>query len=220
MYTVNYLKQKFNCCKLLDLSGQTFRRYGENIVLHYIKCYSTLKLILYIVLHEIFVIFIEASFVTSMVFIGTMIGFPVFGFISDLLKERYFLMILCPLLAASLIVWLYLGGQFSNQSLIIIFFLIGLFTSTSGLVYPIISENNPSYITSTAMGITNIIIMAGTASSQLLFSYMWGSTLKIYALYAIPAVLIISSICAIFMKKQLSTAVCLPLQRFNQALGN
>ncbi len=163
---------------------------------------------------------IEASFVTSMIFIGTMVGFPLFGFISDLLKERYFLMILCPLIAASLIVWLYLGGQFSNQSLTIIFFLIGLFTSTSGLVYPIIAENNLNYITSTAMGITNIIIMAGSASSQLLFSYMWENMLKIYALYAIPVLLIISSVFAISMRKKSNIAVYLPLQRFNQVLDN
>lgn len=163
---------------------------------------------------------IEASFVTSMIFIGTMIGSPLVGLISDVLKERYFLMIFFPLIAASLMIWLYLGGHFSNDALIIMFFLIGLFTSTSVLIYPIIAENNPHYITSTAMGITNIIIMAGSASSQLLLGYMWESTLRGYALYAIPALLIISAICAIFMKRQASVAVCLPLQEFNTVFGN
>jgi len=150
---------------------------------------------------------IDASSVTSMLFIGTMIGSPLMGLISDLLKERYSLMILGPLVATGLIAILYLGRPFSNNALMAIFFLMGFFTSTASLIYPIIAENNPKHSTGTALGITNIIIMAGTASSQLLFGYVWEGTLKEYALHAIPTLLIISAIVAMCIRKKINRNV-------------
>ena len=101
----------------------------------------------------------EGSYANSVFFIGVIAGSLIYGWISDHIERRVSPMIVGAIL--SLIVMLsvmYLPGL-SLWSIIALFFLLGLVTSSQILTYPTIAELNPIYITSTAVSIDSIFIM-------------------------------------------------------------
>jgi MFS family permease len=158
----------------------------------------------------------KASMVTSMIFLGTIIGGPIIGWISDRIALRKMPMIICALL--SLIVMLmiiYLPGL-NFAELIILFFLLGLFTSAQVVSYPAITENNSRKITGTAMGIASVVIMGGAAIAQLSFGWLldknWNGVLvhgkPVYtgadfnaALIMIPCAFVIGLIAILFARE-------------------
>lgn len=114
----------------------------------------------------------QASFITAMIFLGTIFGGPVTGWISDQISLRKLPMVIFGVL--SLVVMLaimYLRPLHFDQ-LVILFFLLGFFTSAQVISYPAIAESNPKTITGTAMGLASVIIMGGGAISQPLFGWL------------------------------------------------
>lgn len=114
----------------------------------------------------------DASNITAMVFVGTIIGAPVWGYLSDKISLRKKPMIIGALLSIVTVFAIVYGGHLSYRALWSLFFLLGLFTSSQILAYPLISESNPSMITSTALGLSSVLIMAGGAIFQPLFGWM------------------------------------------------
>jgi MFS family permease len=103
---------------------------------------------------------VQASYATTTFFVGIIVGSPLFGWISDSIGRRVQPMIIGALLSLVVILFLMYMPTLSLQMIILLFFLIGLVTSSQVLTYPTIAELNPTYLTSTAVSIESVIIMS------------------------------------------------------------
>ncbi len=130
-----------------------------------------------------------ASLVAMMMFIGTMVGAPAIGWLSDRINRRRFPMLFFGMLSLVTILLLTYVPGWSFSSLLGIFFALGFFTSAQVLVYPLVSEANPHLITGSANGLASTLIMAGMYA-QPLFGWLlernWNQTIvdgvRVYAL--------------------------------------
>lgn len=98
-----------------------------------------------------------------MLFIGTIIGAPVVGWLSDRIKRRRIPMMVGAVIALFLILLLmYLPhlSLLALLALLIIFLGLGFITSTQIISYLMIAESNPLALTGTAEGMTSVLIMA------------------------------------------------------------
>lgn len=123
----------------------------------------------------------RASLVAMMVFLGTIVGSPAVGWLSDFLGRRRLLMIWGALLALLTVLIVMFMPGLTFFSLLILFFLLGIFTSTQIISYPLIAESNPNYLTGTATSLASTLIMGGGAVFQPLFGWLidlhWDKTL-------------------------------------------
>ncbi len=118
----------------------------------------------------------EASIVSSMLFIGTILGSPVLGWLSDRIGRRKLPMIVGAIISLLLIIWLMSAGNMSYGTLIFLFFALGFITSTQILSYPLIAESNPHYLVASAESIASTLIMSGgflQTLFALLMSWHW-----------------------------------------------
>ena len=67
---------------------------------------------------------------------------------------------------------LLMGVALSQAALSIIFFLLGVFTSTQVISFPLIAESNSTSNTGVATGIASVIIMGGAGVGQVLFGWL------------------------------------------------
>lgn len=119
---------------------------------------------------------VDASYVTSMLFLGTIIGSPVLGWLSDHISRRRLPMLVAAGLALVLMCWLILAPSLSITTLLVLFFLIGFITSAQIISYPLIAESNPHFLVGSAEGIASTLIMAGGFMQTvfaLLIGYRW-----------------------------------------------
>lgn len=115
---------------------------------------------------------VQASYATTLFFVGVTIGSPVYGWFSDYMGLRKLPMIIGAILSLIVIFILMYVPTLSLSSLIILFFLIGFATSSQVLTYPTIAELNPIALTSTSVSIASMTIMASGFISQPLFGWM------------------------------------------------
>lgn len=156
-----------------------------------------------------------SSYVTSMIFIGTVIGSPVMGWISDRLARRKIPMIICAIFSLAVILVIMYSDTFSLATGMILFFLLGFFTSGQIISYPLITESNSRALTGTASGLASTLIMAG-GMTQPLFGWLmdlrWDhkviNGVSIYsaanyrlAIMMIPVAFIIGLLAAFFVKE-------------------
>ena len=116
----------------------------------------------------------DATLISSMIFLGTIIGAPLAGKISDILERRRLPMIVGCLLSMGVLFTIMFTSQWSFYTLIFLFFILGLFTSAQVISYPAINENNSQAISSTSMGLAAVIIMGLGGYIQ----YLSGSMLE------------------------------------------
>ncbi len=123
----------------------------------------------------------QASTVISMIFVGSIIGCPLAGWISDNMGLRRKPMILGAVLSLLAISALMVNHQLSFATLVVLFFCLGFFTSTQVIAYPVVAESNSHKLTATATGLASLIIMGGGAVGQLVFGELldwhWQGTL-------------------------------------------
>lgn len=115
----------------------------------------------------------QSSFVTSMIFIGTIVGSPVIGWLSDRIARRRLPMIICAIFSLMTILIIMFVHHLSLFSLLLLFFAIGFFTSAQIISYPLIAESNPRALTGTSEAIASTLIMAG-GISQPFFGWLMG----------------------------------------------
>lgn len=101
----------------------------------------------------------QAAYATTIFFVGVIVGSLVFGWLSDYIERRILPMIAGAILSLIVIFILMYVPHLSLSAIILLFFLIGLVTSSQVLTYPTIAELNPSYLTSTAVSIESVCIM-------------------------------------------------------------
>jgi len=117
----------------------------------------------------------EAATVSGMLYIGTMIGSPLVGMISDTLKSRTRPMQVAAVLSIALIL-LIMHLTSSNIILfVILFLLLGIITSAQVISYPTVVESNNRMISSSATSVISMMCMGGGALIQPLFGYLLAS---------------------------------------------
>lgn len=114
----------------------------------------------------------EASFVTSMIFVGTIVGSPLIGWFSDRIGLRRFPMILCAVFSLIAILIVMFTTTLSLPMLMILFFAVGFFTSGQIISYPLIAESNPRALIGTSEGLASTLIMAGGTSQPIFGALM------------------------------------------------
>lgn len=108
----------------------------------------------------------QASLVTSMIFIGTIFGSPVIGYISDLVGRRLLPMLIFGFISVIIMLVIMFAGNLSFLSLLILFFLLGFITSSQVISYPAIAESNSHQQAGSALGLASVVIMLGPAILQ------------------------------------------------------
>jgi MFS family permease len=115
---------------------------------------------------------IAASNVISLIFMGSIIGCPLLGWLSDSQGRRKPLMILAAVATLITLIPLFLDVTLSQMTLRVLFFLLGFFTSAQVISYPLIAESNQAKNIGAATGIASIIIMGGGGVGQVLFGWL------------------------------------------------
>jgi sugar phosphate permease len=113
-----------------------------------------------------------ASNVVSLIFMGSVIGCPLVGWLSDSRGRRKPLMILGAVATLIIIIPFFLDIALSQLTLSILFFALGFFTSTQVISYPLIAESNPAETTGASTGIASVIVMGGGGVGQVLFGWL------------------------------------------------
>lgn len=104
---------------------------------------------------------LDASFVTSMIFIGMVIGSPVVGWMSDTIGKRKMPMIVGAIASLVVILAIMYLKNLSLENLLVLFFALGFVISFQILGYPLIAESNSSILIGAAEGLASTLIMAG-----------------------------------------------------------
>jgi MFS family permease len=127
----------------------------------------------------------QASYVTSMMFIGVIIGSPFFGWFSDRVHSRRMPMVLGALFSLVVIVIMLWVVPLPLWALVTLAFLLGFVTSAQVLSYPAVAELNPYELTASATSIISFIIMVSGFVCQPLFGWMLerhaGGEVAVYA---------------------------------------
>lgn len=113
----------------------------------------------------------QASIINSMLFLGTIIGGPFMGWISDRIGLR-----LKPmqfgLIASFVTVLCILYVNVSISSMMFLFFCLGFFTSAQVISYALVAESSPAVITASAVSIVSIMTQSGYIIYQNIFCYL------------------------------------------------
>ena len=104
---------------------------------------------------------IQATAVTTMFFVGTIIGSPVVGLISDKAKSRKLPMIVGAILSFVALLTVMFSPDVPLWMLDCQFLFLGFAISVQIIGYPVITESNPRIFTAIATGIGSTLVMAG-----------------------------------------------------------
>jgi len=108
----------------------------------------------------------QAVNISSITFLGWIIGGPVIGMLSDRIKRRRMPLILTGGTAAILLCVVFYVPGLTLTELHILFFIAGFCCGAHPLCFALGKENNPIAISGTAVAVTNMLIMAGGAIFQ------------------------------------------------------
>ena len=109
----------------------------------------------------------DASMVNTMMFLGLIIGSPLYGYWSDKLCLRRLPLIVGALSSLFVMSFIIFTPGLAFGELFLLFFLLGVAISSQTVVYPYVVEANPFHLTGTAESIASVLIMAGGFTSSL-----------------------------------------------------
>lgn len=108
----------------------------------------------------------QAVNISSVTFLGWIIGGPAIGALSDKIKRRRMPLVVTGGIAATLLCIVFYIPGLELTELYIMFFLTGFCCGAHPLCFALGKENNPAPISGTAVAVTNMLIMAGGAIFQ------------------------------------------------------
>lgn len=112
-----------------------------------------------------------AALVTSFLFVGNMIGGPVFGYVSDRFKKRKIYLYLGVLLGMFIFLLLSLGLiHIINAA--ILFLLIGFTTSSQILAFAVVLDQYPKHLSGSVTAVVAMLSALGGALGQPLFGML------------------------------------------------
>lgn len=126
---------------------------------------------------------IAASNTVSLIFIGSILGCPLIGWLSDWQERRKPLMILGSFATLLSLIPLFMQISLSQLTLNLLFFSLGFFSSCQVISYPLIAENNETQQVGAATGIASVIIMSGGAVGQILFGWLMAQHTNLVGIY-------------------------------------
>jgi MFS family permease len=144
--------------------------------------------------------------IIGMIFIGTMIGSPLCGMLSDKLKNRKWTMTAGAFLSLILML-IIMFMKLPVTMMYIVFLLLGIFTSAQTIGYPVIAESNDEKVIGTANGFGAVLIMGMAAIAQPLFGSLikmfGGETVESYekAIWLMPISFAIGLLFALLLKE-------------------
>ncbi|STX29919.1 major facilitator family transporter [Legionella beliardensis] len=113
----------------------------------------------------------DAAVINSMLFLGTILGGPIIGWISDKLGLRVLPMKIGALLSLlTLCLILYFPASVAVMK--VLFLLLGFFTAAQIISYALVAEGSPSAMTATAVSSVSILMQGGYIIYQNLYSYL------------------------------------------------
>lgn len=113
----------------------------------------------------------KASWVSSMIFLGSVLGSPFWGWLSDRIGLRKKPMIIAAVMSILIILIIMFMPKLSFSGAMILFFALGFFTIAQIISYPLIAESNPKALTATSESIASVLIQSG-GFSQVLFGFL------------------------------------------------
>jgi len=118
--------------------------------------------------------FTEATFtgIVGMIFIGTMIGSPIGGLLSDKLRSRKKVMIGGGILSLIIMLLIMFPPNNGATMFYILFLLLGIITASQSVGYPVIAESNEDKVLGTANGLASVVLMGMGAIGQPLFGQL------------------------------------------------
>lgn len=114
----------------------------------------------------------QASFVTMMIFVGTIIGSPLVGWLSDKIGKRKPPMIVGAILSIITVFVLIYAQNVTMATLMLCFFLLGLFTSSQVISYPVVSESNSRLLTAMCVSCVSLTTIGGGALFEPVFGHL------------------------------------------------
>lgn len=113
----------------------------------------------------------QASVVNSMLFLGAIIGSPLLGWISDRIGLRI-LPMKTGAITSIIVVLAVLYLPLSVNQMGVLFFLLGLLTSSQVISYALVAESSSPVMTATAVSVVSILTQGGCLVYQNLFSML------------------------------------------------
>jgi sugar phosphate permease len=101
----------------------------------------------------------DATNISMMIYLGTIFGSPLAGWLSDRWGKRRTPMILGALMGLIIISLILYGPDWTINQLLVLFFMLGMVTSSQVISYPAITESNDKAISGTSMGLASCLIM-------------------------------------------------------------
>ena len=114
---------------------------------------------------------IDASYITSALFFGSILGCPAAGWVSDHWLRRKPPMIVGAILSLALVAVIIWTPNLSFTSLLFLFMALGFITSTQIISYALVAERSPRVVTAMSVSVVNISVMGGTGLLQPIFGY-------------------------------------------------
>ncbi|MES2199924.1 MAG: MFS transporter [Chlamydiota bacterium] len=150
---------------------------------------------------------LQASLITSMISVGTIVGSPLYGFLSDFFQKKKMLMMAGALLSLAGFSMLLIVKSPSLFTMMTIFFSLGFFSASQVLGYPMITDLAPKELRGTSMGLAALIIMGLAFVGQPLTGFLIDMTSTAdsynftYALMIFPIGFIVSLVMALSIKE-------------------
>ena len=101
----------------------------------------------------------QSAEIVSMIFLGWVIGCPLVGLLSDILKRRVMPMMVGAVIALAVVLYIIYTPNLSMHIAMATFLLLGLGACVQVLVFAIGRESSPNHIAGTAIALTNMFVM-------------------------------------------------------------
>lgn len=108
----------------------------------------------------------DAANISMMIYLGTIIGAPLAGWLSDRWGKRRTPMIWGAVISTAILCMILYGPILNTNALIGLFLLMGIVTSAQVISYPAIRESSVKTISGTSMGLASVLIMGLGMLSQ------------------------------------------------------
>jgi MFS family permease len=159
--------------------------------------------------------------ISSLIFLGAIIGYPAFGLLTSYLKARHKLIMIITSIIMLIIGFAIWSAPKNIAVIITLFFFLGFFAGATATATTLAKESMPLAVSGLTMSIVNTALVFIGAASQPLFGYLLeahqhlGTThlnsltaTDFYRAFLImPALYIGSLICALFIKQTSGQAV-------------
>jgi MFS family permease len=108
----------------------------------------------------------QATMITSMIYIGTLIGAPVTGYISDTIRRRKLPILIGAFFSLLLLLIIIYVPSMSLGAYMLLFLLLGFFSSSAIINYTFVAEKNSRVLTATSVSIVSFNVIGGGALFQ------------------------------------------------------